>query len=746
MTVRALTRRVVVALEMEEKLLARQNFRRAWFGVTAALVFPLLGATQAAANPVWMQGGHAARITGLACSADGTLIASSSDDYTVKLWSTNGTLLRTFSTEPYQATAVALSPDGTKLAAGTYYGGFASGNVPGDYNAIPGLGEVYLWQAPSGWAATNVSLVWVVTNRYGKITGLAFSSDSTRLASGNAAGSNYVHVVSNGLVVTTKPAYNTAVGPAAATSVAFSTTGLLASACEDKTIRAWNSFWSQLWTTNAAHTSNVTAVAFSPDGGLLASASLDQTIRIWSTTSWSCLQTLTGHTNGVTSVAFSPDGQTLASGCLDGSVKLWNWAGATCTATIAAHTATVTAVVFSPDGARVISGGEDDAVKIWSATDGTFIQSLGGHTDYIRAVAISPDGTLCASAGNDQSIQVRRSVDGLLLRTLSGTTGWVSAITFTPDSAVLASSGGPLDPAIKLWRLSDGAVLRTINADTNGAMALAFSPDGSMLASGGDFDEQTIQLWNPNDGSLLGTLAGHSNGVTALAFSPRGDLLASGGRRFDNTIKIWALTNSSLVQTFSGHSNNVEAVAFSPDGNTVASGSSGTNSLKVWQVSDGSSRNFGTSTNPVSFVAFSADGSTLASADQDTIKLWNVAGGTLSQTITQETFRVSCLAYSPNGNLFLYGRQDATLALVDNALGALGQPPLVFNSLTAGPDTPTILNATVQPRTHYVIQSSTNLSDWTFLTLAVSNTNLLSILDPTTNRAAALFYRAITPP
>jgi WD40 repeat protein len=731
---------------MNNQLLDHRIFCHAGFGVAIALMFSLASATQTAANPVWMQGGHAARITDVAWSANGAIIASSSDDYTAKLWSTNGTLLRTFSTQPYQATAVALSPDGTKLAAGTYYGGFASGTVPYYGYNDPGLGLVYLWQAPSGWTASNVSLVRVVTNRYGKISALAFSSDGTKLALGNAAGSNCVQQVSNGSVVTNLSAFNTAVGPAAAMSVAFSTNGLFASACEDKTIRAWNSSWSPVWTNNTAHASNGTAIAFSPNGGLLASASLDQTIRIWSTTNWTCLQTLTGHTSGVSSVAFSPDGQTVASGSLDGCVKFWNWAGGTCRATIVAHADSVTSVAFSPDGTRVVSGGEDDAVRIWSATDGTPIQTLGGHKDYINAAAISPDGTLCASAGNDSSILVRRTTDGLLLRTLSGTTGFVSAIAFAPDSAVLASGGGPLDSAIKLWRLSDGTMLRAIAAGTNGVMALAFSPDGSLLASGGDFNEKAIQLWNPNDGSLLGTLAGHSNGVTALAFSPRGDLLASGGRRFDNGIKIWALTNSSLVRTFNGHSNNVEAIAFSPDGDTVASGSSGTNSLKVWQVSDGSSRNFGTGTNPVFFVAFTPGGGTLASADQDSIKLWNVASGALSQTLTQETFRVSCLAYSPNGNLFLYGRQDATLALATNSLGALGQPPLVFNSLSASPGAPVSLNATVQPQTHYVIQSSANLSDWSFLALGVSDTNQLVIADSATNAALARFYRALTPP
>jgi WD40 repeat protein len=322
----------------------------------------------------------------------------------------------------------------------------------------------------------------------------------------------------------------------------------------------------------------------------------------------------------------------------------------------------------------------------------------------------------------------------------------VSAVAFAPDSALLASSGGPLDPTVKLWRLSDGAVVRTIAACSNGVMALAFSPDGSVVASGGDCTEQIIQLWNADTGGLVRTLAGHTNGVTALAFSPHGDLLASGGRRFDHKVKIWAVTDGSLVCSFTGHSNNIEAVAFAPDGNAVASGSSGTNPLRVWQISDGSSRNFGSGTNPVFAVAFTPDGRTLASTDRDTIKLWDVASGLLSETITQETFRVSCLAYSPNGNLFLHGREDGTVVLSANTRGALGRPPLVFQAFTVSPGGAAAMEAEVQPWTHYLIQSSTNLTDWMFLTWAVSEANSLSIPGLATSNAPAGFYRALTPP
>ncbi len=49
-------------------------------------------------------------------------------------------------------------------------------------------------------------------------------------------------------------------------------------------------------------------------------------MRLWEVCAHQLKATFTGHTSNVTSVAFSPDGTTLASGSRDGTVLLWNLA------------------------------------------------------------------------------------------------------------------------------------------------------------------------------------------------------------------------------------------------------------------------------------------------------------------------------------------------------------------------------------------------------------------------------------
>ncbi|WP_414581625.1 CHAT domain-containing protein, partial [Scytonema sp. PCC 10023] len=109
-----------------------------------------------------------------------------------------------------------------------------------------------------------------------------------------------------------------------------------------------------------------------------------------------------------------------------------------------------------------------------------------------------------------------------------------------------------------------------------------------------------------------------------------------------------AVYNVKERNRLQGHSSGVSSVAFSPDGKTLASGSDD-NTIKLWDVATGKiSQTLTRHSSGVSSVAFSPDGKTLASgSDDNTIKLWDVATGKHSQTLTGHSSGVWSVAFSP---------------------------------------------------------------------------------------------------
>lgn len=524
-------------------------------------------------------------------SPDSQTIASASFDKTVKLWKRDGTLKHTLSHDN-SVYSVTFNSKGDTIAIGDKSGtvtfwdsnGQKKGSFQPHKSTVLGLRF-----NPQGNILATASKDGTV--KLWKLTPKLQQQNPTTLKHGNRVD-----------------------------SVSFSPGGeMIATASQDKIVKFWKSDGTPLSNLTIKGESGFTSVSFSPDNKTIATANLAGQVQLWERNEKEIkeIETLNGHTSRANSVSFSHNGKVLASASNDHTVKLWQVKLSLVTR-IKADSQRVFYVSFSPNGQRFASTGQDNTIQLWDK-NGNWQQTLNGHTNQVNSLSFSANGDKIASSSHDDTVKLwtwqgqQYQLEKTIPRKsrLEGS----SSVSFNPNKNNPLLAVADTQGIVKILGIN-GSEKYHFPAHKKEIWAVSLSSDGNAIATAsGDY---TAKLWDVQ-GKPKVTFKGHQAAVLDISFHPKRNLLATASE--DNTVKLWDF-NSQLLKNITGHSAQVMSVRFSPDGGTIATAS-----------------------------------------DDRTIKLWNL-DGTLITTLNGHNHAVNSISFNPqNSKILISGSSDSTIII-----------------------------------------------------------------------------------
>jgi WD40 repeat protein len=645
---------------------------------------------------------------------------------TPSLTSPTGKLLRTLTAEA-QVYAVAVTPDGKQVIAGSMYGTLKVWNIQTGEELFTlnahSDSVTTLALTPDGKRLISGSLdktikVWslerkeelsILKGHSEAVQAVAITADGKRIISASLDRKLKVWNLETGEELFTLIGHLLRVNAVAVTP----DDRLVISGSYDRTLKVWNLETGKELFTLIGHRSVVNAVVVTPDGKRVISGSWDKTIKIWDIDTGKGvfrfiknfiprqeLFSLDGHSHSVEAVAVTSDVNRIISASRDGTLKVWNLSTKKEIFSLIGHSESVNAVTVTADGKRIISASDDETVKVWNLETDEAVFSLTSHTNRVKALVLTPDGKQVISGSDDTTLKVWNLETFEEVFSLIGHTYWLTALAVTPDGKQVISAA--LDKTLKVWNLETGEELFNFTSHNFPVNALAVTPDGKRVISGSS--DKTLKVWNLETGEEIFTFIGHSFSVSAVAVTPDGRRAISGSS--DKTLKVWNLETGEKLFTLEGHTNTVDAVALTPDGKQIISGS-GDRTLKVWDVETGKQLfTLVGHTMPVTAVMVTKDGKRVISSSNDhTLNVWNLETGEKLFTLMGHSDLVQAVGVTPDDKKVISVSIDKTLKVWDLSSGELIDTFTGEGALwccAVAPDGVTIIAGEASGRVHFL--------------------------------------------
>lgn len=561
--------------------------------------------------------GHEEPVTALAFSVDNKLLASASEDLTVRIWNIDPGKTEALIETGFAATALTFSPDRKYLVIGIE-------------------DTVQVWDIKkSGWMGQ------FSTGHAEDLLGFAFTREGKKLAVGYSDGTVLIFDFKSANLDMKIEA------PSSVEGLAFNQDGTLLAGGHAVEVFLWDAKTGELINDWYEYGGFAEGLRFNSDNELHAYGSWQNILQIREVETGEIIRSFENRVEWFSVESLSSDGKWLAtSGYSEwvGVIFLWDVSGSQqMSFAIENQSDKVSCLGFSPSSQYlVVSSGNND-IHVWDKNkEFQYPLMLEAPIEILCAKFYSNDQIVAFSKDNNlhrfdintkKQIGVPLSVDHEILHmdVLMDTKKLVAVTT-----CLQKEENRCIEEEIQFFDIELEDFTKSVLFETNGGNT-NISPKGNLFAVASPEPEFNIRLWDlSSDIKTDELLHGPFNWVLDIQFSPDETKLAASVQA-DGLIYLWDLTsNQHDGNLLMGHDYMAPALVFSRDGKLLVSGGCSDRSgmgcsageIRIWDVDSKQLIGkplIGAHENWIGRLAFSPDGTLLVSSDFDgVIKGWPI--------------------------------------------------------------------------------------------------------------------------
>ncbi|XP_009604198.1 uncharacterized protein [Nicotiana tomentosiformis] len=448
------------------------------------------------------------------------------------------------------------------------------------------------------------------------------------------------------------PSSNSKGSSVAVTSIASSSSSLIASGYADGSIRIWDSEKGICETTLNGHKGAVTALRFNKLGSLLASGSKDNDIILWDVVGESGLFRLRGHRDQVNDLVFLDSGKKLVTASKDKFLRVWDLDTQHCMQIISGHHTEIWSIDIDPEERYLVTGSADPELRFYTIkhdlADGQLIANKS-ETDVNKDLPTENKWEVLKSFGEIQ----RQSKDR------------VGTVRFNKSGNLLACQVA--GKTVEIFRVLDESESKRKAKRRISRKEKKVAKEGLEATDKGETDIGAEEGSNPvvtvMDIFKLLQILRAGKKISSISFSPvtsKNSLATLALSLNNNLLEFHAIESSSTTKLsaieLQGHRSDIRSVTLSSDNTLLMTTSH--SAIKIWNPTTGSCLRTIDSGYGLCGLFVPGNKYAVVGTKGGTLEFIDVRSGTCVDVVEAHGGSVQSIALTPDGTGFLTGSAD----------------------------------------------------------------------------------------